>query len=322
MRTLTLATLIAAAVALASARPSLARADQVAPGPHPADVLLDEGTRLFTEEADYDTALLRFQESYRQRPGWKALNGMALVYQQQGKYVEAIDAYERLLAEFGATLTDGQMTTVRRRLGELEKRVGVVVVKIAQDGAHVAIDGREIGRGPAEVRVRLLPGPHTLVATLDGHQTLTRRLEVEAAKPLPLAVQLEIEKVKVVVEQQAVRYERPYPTWVPWTTVGGGVALALVGGALHYSAAQDFDEFDALVEAAVSSGHEAATVDQSARESGELKQIAAISLYAVGGAAIATGVVLLFFNRPQPVEPGPRARVMFGGTSVGVAVDF
>src|SRR5689334_5909884 len=84
-------------------------ADAPAPAPQdPADALLDEGTRLFTEQADYDGALQRFQESYRQRPSWKALNGSALVYQQQGKYVDAIATYERLLAEFGATLSAAQ----------------------------------------------------------------------------------------------------------------------------------------------------------------------------------------------------------------------
>jgi tetratricopeptide (TPR) repeat protein len=293
-----------------------------APAVDPADALLDEGTHLFTEEADYDGALSRFQESYRTRPSWKALSGMALVYQQQGRYVEAIDTYERLLHDFGATLTDAQMSTVRRRLGELDQRVGVVVVKIAQPEAVVYIDGHEVSRGAGEVRVRVLPGPHTLVATLERHETLTRRIDAQPGHALPIDVRLGAERVQVVVQQQ--RFERPYPTWVPWLTMGGGVLLALTGGGLHYAAIQDFDAFDAKVAAEVPVGGMALPVDDAFKRSGERKQDAAISLYALAGVTAATGLVLLFFDRPRPVESraAGSARVYFDGRSFGVAGAF
>ena len=313
-----LASLLALALTLA---PGLARADQ-APADR-ADVLLDEGTDLFTMQADYDGALQRFHESYRLRPSWKALNGIALVYQQQGKYVDAILAYEQLLSEFGATLSDGQMATVRRRLGELEKRVGVVVVKIPQEGAFVTIDGHEVGRGVAEVRERLLPGPHTLVATLELHQTLTRRIHARPGIEQPLEVELGAERIKVVVEKQPVRFEQRFAGWVPWATMGTGVGLALAGGALHYSAAQDFRDFDALVASQVQVGDMSKDVDDSLKRQGDIKQTTAVSLYAAGGAALATGLVLLFINRPRPAYGEARgARVVFGGTSVGLALDF
>ena len=307
---------------LAHARRKKPRPPAAAPAPvDPADALLDEGTSLFTLQADYDGALQRFQQSYDLRPGWKALNGMALVYQQQGKYVEAIESYERLLGEFGATLNEGQLATVRRRVGELEARVGVAVLTLVQDGTFVTIDGREIKRTGAETRVRLLPGRHTLVATLDGHETLSLRIDARAGVATPVAVELAAERVKVV--ERPVRFERRYPTWVPWAMLGGGVALAVGGGALHYSGVQDIDAFDRLVANRVPVGSAPVAVPESLRRSGEVKQVAAVSLYAVGGAALVTGLVLVYFNRPHPVEgPARTTRVFFGGTSVGVVVDF
>jgi hypothetical protein len=291
------------------------------PPPDPADALLEEARRLFSDDADYEGALSRFQESYRMRPSWRALSGVALVYQQQGKYVEAMDTYEQLLLEFGATLNETQMATVRKRMNELEQRVSTVELRMAQPDAVVYIDGHEVSRGAATARVRVLPGPHTLVATLVRHETLTQRIEAHPGSATPVEVRLPAERVKVVVQKQ--RLERPYPTWVPWMTMGGGVALALVGGGLHIAAAQDFDAFDAKVAAEVQPNGPAAAVDESLRHSGERKQVAAISLYAVGGAAVATGMVLLFFNRPQPVETGATtAQVFFDGSSFGVAGTF
>jgi hypothetical protein len=191
------------------------------------------------------------------------------------------------------------MSRVRTRLGELEQRVGVVVVTIAQPDAVVYIDGHEVSRGAGEARVRVLPGPHTLVATLERHETLTRRIDARPGKDVPVDVRLGAERVKVVVQKQ--RFERPYPTWVPWSTMGAGLVVALAGGM-------------------------AGQVDESKKDAGELKQTIAISLYALGGAAVATGVVLLFFDRPRPVEAGPApaasAHLFFDGRSFGVAGTF
>jgi tetratricopeptide (TPR) repeat protein len=284
----------------------------------PADDLLAQGSRLYTEEADYDGALQRFQESYRRRPSWKALSGMALVYQQQGRYVDAIDTYERLIAEFGPTLTDAKLTSVRKHLAELEQRVGVLLLNIAQPNTVVYVDGHEVGHGPGEVRVRVLPGPHTVVATLERHETMTRRVEAQPGLAHPVDVRLGAERVKVVVRRP--RLGRPLPTWLPWATMGSGALLGLAGGGLHYWAQRDFDAFDAKVAREVQLGMPPGQVDESLKRSGEMKQVNAIALYAVGGAAVATGLLMLLANQLPPSEGS--ARVVFGGTSIGVAFDF
>jgi hypothetical protein len=281
---------------------------QPAPTPDEADRLLDEGTRLFAEEADYDGAMQAFQRSYQLRPSWKALNGIALVYQQQGRYVEAIETYERLLGEFGSTLSEGQTSTVKKRIAELEKRVVVLEVDVRQPGARVTVDGREVGVGPWKGRVRLLPGEHVVVATLEGHRTLDKHVVVEPGGQTALTIELEPEQVKVVVKEKPVRFERRLPAWVPWATMGAGVGLAVVGGGLHALAASDFDAFDESVadEAAMNPMCGIATCpadgDPDLKDRAELEQTAAISLYVVGGAALATGAVLLYVNQPRPVR--------------------
>src|SRR5262249_31835327 len=134
-----------------------------------AQALLDEGTRQFTEDADYEGARASFEESYRTKPSWKALNGVALTYQEEGRFLDALETYERLLGEFGASLSDAQRATVSKRTAELEKRIGVLAIDAPQQGVRVIVDGREQGVGPLTKEVRLLPGAHLVVATLEHH---------------------------------------------------------------------------------------------------------------------------------------------------------
>jgi hypothetical protein len=301
-------------LALVLAVPTVARAQQPPAAPAPpaaapdeADRLLDEGTRLFTEDADYDGALHAFQQSYEIRASWKALNGMALVYQQQGKYVDAIDAYERLLRKFGPTLTEGQASTVKKRIGELEKRVVVLKLDVRQEGATVTVDGKEIAHGPWKGSVRLLPGEHVVVASLDGFRTLDRKVELAPGGDTALTIELEPEKVKVVVKEKSVKLVRRFPTWLPVATMGAGVGLALVGGGMHVWAASDFNAFDdSVAKAAMMNPNpdgslKPQTGDTSLKSSGEIKQGTAITLYVIGGAALATGAVMLYYNRPRAV---------------------
>jgi hypothetical protein len=68
---------------------------------------------------------------------------------------------------------------------------------------------------------------------------------------------------------------------------------------------------------------EPAQVDPGLRDDGERKRTIGYTLYAVGGAAVLTGAVLLLLNQPQPVyEPAPRVGFLFDGRFAGVRVAF
>jgi hypothetical protein len=279
-----------------------------------ASELLDEATRLFSEDADYDGALMRFQYSYLEKPSWEALNGVALVYQQQGKYVDAIESYEQLLGEFGAALDDGQRLRVRRRMAELEKRIGAVVVSVAQVGTSVAVDGRAIGDAR---RVRLLAGHHTLVASLAAHETMARLIDIQPG--VELAVAIELRPLEALVAPP--RFARRFPRSVPWTVMGGGLGLAALGGLLHFQGREDVRDFDAQVRAGRKGVPVAA--DPDLRTMGESKQVLGVSLYVAGGAAMVTGVVLMLLNQPRLVEARVGTpRLSLARNTVGVAIDF
>lgn len=309
------AVLAIAALAAVLATPDRAVAD--AADDARADALLDEGTRQFTEDADYEGARQSFQQSYEVRPGWKALNGIALTYQEQGRYLDALETYERLLAEFGDGLTDAQRATVNRRLRELEARIGRIELRVDQPEARVLVDGK-----PALPVTRVLPGAHVIIATLAGHEPFTRSVDVRAGESVAVEVTLAplAERVRLVVEKRASRFERRFARWVPWSVVAGGATLLAAGGGFTWAAATDFAAFDEEVRRSAGEMPAAQQVDDSLKRDAELEQGIAVGLYVVGGAAIVTGLVLVLINQPRYV--GEVVPLPGGGATVGVSGTF
>jgi len=269
-----------------------------------AQRLLDEGTRLFTEDASYEAARDAFQRSYERSPSWRALNGIALTYQEQGRYLDSLVTYERLLRDEGATLTPDQRTTVDRRIAPLVAKVGVVEVSAEQPTTAIALDGEAIGIAPLRRAVRLMPGRHVVVATLSGHRPLTRTIEVGAGQHVPLVVELEPEQV--IIRTTPIRLERRVPRWVPWATMGGGGALVVVGGLLRLAARSDFDAFDASVAASATSM--SVIGDRDRYDRAQLENRIATGGFIAGGLAVVGGAVLLALNQPRPVEVIPARR--------------
>ncbi len=291
-----------------------------------AERLLDEGTRQFTEDADYEGARQSFEESYRIAPGWKALNGIALTYQEQGRYLDALETYERLRTEFGASLTDSQRATIDKRVHELEARIGVLAIDAQQTGVRVFVDGREIGQGPLSRKIRVTPGAHLVVATLAGHDAYSGTIEIGAKQAIPVQIDLAPEHVRVVVQHREAKFARRFARWIPWAVGAGGAALLLAGGTFDALAADDFATFDRRVAAQAGAMPSAVMLDDGLRSTATLERGIGVGLYVAGGAAIAAGIVLAIVNQPRyvgeagatPTGPAAQAIVRPGLVLVGL----
>jgi hypothetical protein len=277
-----------------------------------AQRLLDEGTRLFTEDASYEAARDAFQRSYDLAPSWRALNGIALTYQEQGRYLDAIVTYERLIAEVGGTLTPEQRVTVDKRRAALDAKVGVVELAAEQTGAAITVDGNPAGTAPLAKQVRVMPGRHVVVATLEGHRPLTRTFDVRAGQRVPAPLVLEPERV--VVKTAPVQLARRMPRWVPYATLAGSGALLVTAGVLHLAARSSFDEFDASV--ATGAMPKSVGGARDAYDRGVLENRLTIGALVAGGLGAVTGALLFALNQPRPVEIVP------AGRSVSLRVRF
>jgi hypothetical protein len=305
--------LLLAAAVLAWSPP--ARAQQP---PEDPDALLDEGRRLFTDEDDFEGARELFFRSYAARPSWQALNGIALTWQKQARWVHALETYERLRAEFGPELAAKQLETVDRRITDLGKRVSVLALDVPAAGATISVDGEPVGTGPYRGSVRLDPGNHLVAVSLADHRPYAERITLTPGESKPLAVELVPVAVKVVVvPPPPVTTRRRFAGWIPWATAAAGAGLLAAGGLFDLAAERDFDRFDDQVAEAGGGMPQPMPVDDDDLRSGRRKRSIATGLYVAGGLAAVTGAVLFVVNRPRPVEVPPMVSVDLGpGTAV------
>jgi hypothetical protein len=110
------------------------------------------------------------------------------------------------------TLEGGKSTKIRAIL-KPKDTTGILRVDATMPGATVLVDGKRIGKVPAEAR--LPPGPHRVVVEHPRADEVETTAVVVAGQRKELTVQL-VEVVPV------------YETWWLWTTVGAVVATGVV----------------------------------------------------------------------------------------------
>ena len=105
--------------------------------------------------------------------------------------------------------------------------------------------------------------------------------------------------------ERAAAIVHRWPAWIPWTVFGGG--LAVIGGgalasALGNSEMQSYDKF--VDDRCTGQCSKAQLADVQYLEDGaKLKGTLGAALMITGGAAVATGAVMLYLNRGRTVYP-------------------
>lgn len=125
------------------------------------------------------------------------------------------------------------------------------------------------------------PGEHTLVAAVEGHSPSETVLSLKAGQEVRLRL----------------GDSRPYSTWKILTTMGAGTAVAAGGGFLHLRASKDFRAFDDGINSC--EGCIPGEPLLRHRKRALTLQKVAVGSYALGGAAVLTGLVFLYNNQLQ-----------------------
>ncbi|HEX8796149.1 MAG TPA: kelch repeat-containing protein [Polyangiaceae bacterium] len=107
-----------------------------------------------------------------------------------GRYDEALELYEELLASFGADLDAEDRVTVPQSMAWLRAQVGSVRVSANVDGT-VVIDGRARGKLPLNTAVRVMPGHHQLRVIRDGYVASESDIDVAVGATLSVDARLE-----------------------------------------------------------------------------------------------------------------------------------
>jgi hypothetical protein len=180
----------------------------------------------------------------------------------------------------------------------LAAEIGQVEINCDQSGVRLTIDGQPLLACPGKEQRPVLPGRHQIVGRKDGFMPRTIDLVVLGGKH-------ESETVMLEPLSKVARTRTRWAVWKPWAVAGGGAAVVGIGVLFELAARSNADSYDRYVHTQCPqdgcSSNDAYLVDHRSRARLD-SQLGAGALIA-GGAAVATGVVLLVLNRPQTYVP-------------------
>lgn len=293
-----------AAALLWGASATLALAQEPPPElPEPVKLAQARGTALF-EVHNYEAALAEFAAAYRLLDGYPqqylVLSNLALCHERKFRYVQAIESYERYLAEGGARVDD--RAEVEASIARLESLIATVSID-SNVPADVWVDDRKVGRAPGTVRVS--PGRHLVELRANLYESARQALDVEAGAALERRFEL----------SRLSQFSGLGPGYF-WTFAGLTAATLAVGVGFGVHALNlDAD------------GHARAGRD---RLLNRIEDEAAVSraasaadvLYASAAVLGASTIVLFFLTdwsaAPQERTPAPRIAPYANGTAWGL----
>ncbi|XXX74344.1 PEGA domain-containing protein [Sorangium sp. So ce134] len=128
---------------------------------------------------DWAAALGEFLLSRQIYPTPKATNNAAICLRELGRFDEALEMVESLLAEFPALSPETRLAA-ESEAERLRDLVGAVAIEGAEPGAALLVDGRRRGELPLRAPLRLNAGSHRIRVVQEGFEPFEATVEVEA----------------------------------------------------------------------------------------------------------------------------------------------
>lgn len=193
-----------------------------------------------------------------------------------------------------------------------QKQVATVDIACDMPGAKVAIDGQEVFVGPGRHQGLVRIGKHSFVAEKEGYVTRIEAPYIGPGETMRLTL-------KLYSAKELTRYRRKWQaTWMPWSVVGFGGALAAASGFIYASGRSDISDFDSRISACGAAGCPITPELTNMRDGGLSKQTWAWVGFGVGAGTIATGLVLAYVNRVRPYQIRPED-LSQGATGAGAS---
>jgi len=230
--------------------------------------------------------------------------------------LDAFSEMEQAMAQGEAPLGKDLFKEGTRYLKLLGDQVATFGIDLKTPGATVKLDGKtEIKPGMTQ-RV-LAKDEHTLIGEKPGFKTKTIPVTLRGGQTTTIEVKLDPE--------EKGRTERRWARWKPWAVVAAGGVVAIVGVPLLLSAKSEFELYDS--EFAGNDGCpmgcrvELVPSDVAAHKTtAETRQKLAFGAFAVGGATMVAGIVLVVLNQPRLV--GAKVTPNVGTEHAGATLSF
>jgi hypothetical protein len=261
---------------------------------------------VLAKDGNHKEACPLFEQSLGLLPALGTELNLALCWTAVGRLVEAATLFDGLIAKTAGPEQAKRHEIVVRAAETLAKRIPRLNIELPVEASNLRIDGKEAIEGPTRVD----PGQHVIEA--DG--AVTQRVEV-----------VEGQELKVVMVTGASEPPPPPPpppsgakrSRLPWYVGGAGVGVLVIGtitGVVVLSrrdAGLDHCEYDTMDD--LHCEPRGAELLDSARTLSHVTT----GMFIVGGALLATGVVLEVLERKKhPVITG-----WVGRTGAGLAFE-
>jgi hypothetical protein len=293
---------------------------------------MEEGRRLFRvgvallqdpDGARYEDARIQFQRAYDLTRSWKVLGNLGLCQLKLERDGEAIESYEKYLAEGGDEIDAGERAQIGRDVAVLKAQVAHVKLTLPEAGVLV-IDERSDVRGGkiineyaaagTTLELGIHPGRHEIVARKGGREsrwstqitpgsTVEHGFEWAADASAAPAVSGTPATTPATADRGVEESSRPVPATV-WVAAGITGALTIGAAATGVIALSKRSDFDAINDSSHSEAEKKDAHD-SATSMGMLSTV--LTGAAIAGAGV---TAYLFFTRPeQPEKQHGRALV-------------
>ncbi|MCY1081974.1 PEGA domain-containing protein [Archangium lansingense] len=261
-----------------------------------AAMVLFQAANALLKESVFVQAVEKYREALQ---SWKhpAIHyNLALALMNLDQPVEVHEQLVEALRYGPAPLETEKYEYARNYKTLMERQLARVEISCDTPGATVTLDGQTLFVAPGNYAGLVRPGAHSIVATKEGFLPSDQSRTLLPGETAAL-------QLKMFTSEDLIEYRRKWAAWMPWMVVGAGVAVGAGSGWLHLQAR---DNLRALDEGVTQCGGCFLTPALDATlNRGNTYQSLAIGGYALGGAALVTGVVLVFINQPQPFRIDP-----------------
>jgi hypothetical protein len=160
------------------------------------------------QQGDLVAALREFETAYESRPHFSVLYNIALTRSTLGHPVEAVEAFERYLADGGPQVAPARRQEVDALLAANRSRIGRLQVFNATDDTRVWLDGIEIAPSKLNAPIAVATGEHSVVYANKGSPPDSRVIAVTNSEVVELRL-MPPPKTSMGVAQLAIKCRVP-----------------------------------------------------------------------------------------------------------------
>jgi hypothetical protein len=292
-----------------------------------AQALFDQG-RSLVKAGRMQDACPKFEESQRLDPGIGTQLNLADCYERTGRTASAWTLYVEVAAAARQAGQEERATHAATRAAALKDKLSRLVIVVPKEGRApgITVERGSLSVGEAQwgAPMPVDPGSHTVRASAPGRSTWQTTIDIAAdgttktvtVPPLGLAPQAPVSSVSPSrsVDVGAERSPSSSQKTIAYAAGGLGIAGIAVGSVFGGMAMSKKN--DARCEANVCASQDQASTYDEARKAGNVSTIA----FAVGGAALAAGVVLYLTAPKSGAAVGARVGVQASIAEGGVGL--